>query len=122
MRGGFCVRSDEPLGHGAYMPKMRSLRAAALVLALLLLAAPAGADEAGEPILPGEEELRALGEEAEAMLRRFAETLDPMAERLRALIDDLDAYEAPERLPNGDIIIRRKPEAAEPAPEDGISL
>lgn len=99
---------------------MRPLRAAAL--ALLLLAAPARADEAGEPILPGEEELRALGEEAEAMLRRFAETLDPMAERLRALIDDMGAYEAPERLPNGDIIIRRKKDAPEPPPEGGISL
>lgn len=102
---------------------MRSIRAAAL--ACLLVAAPAAGDEAGEPILPGEEELRALGEEAEAMLRRFAERLDPMMERIRALIDDMNAYEAPERLPNGDIIIRRKPEApapAEPAPDGGISL
>ncbi|MFN3263127.1 MAG: hypothetical protein ACE37J_21455 [Pikeienuella sp.] len=98
---------------------MRFLRAAAFAL---LVATPAAADEAGEPILPGEEELRALGEEAEAMLRRFAETLDPMAKRLRALIDDLDAYEAPERLPNGDIIIRRKPEAPDPPPDGGISL
>ncbi len=99
---------------------MRPFRAAAL--SLLLLSAPSAADETGEPILPGEEELRALGEEAEAMLRRFAEALDPMAERLRALIDDLDAYEAPERLPNGDIIIRRKQEAPGPPPEDGVSL
>ena len=39
-----------------------------------------------------------------------------------ALIDDLSAYEMPERLPNGDIIIRRIPEASPPvqdAPEVG---
>lgn len=99
----------------------------ALAALPLLLAGPAPADEpTGEPILPGEEDLRALGEEAAEMLRRFAERLDPMAERLRALIDDMNAYEVPERLPNGDIIIRRKPDTPQPAPggepEGGISL
>ena len=42
---------------------------------------------------------------------------------LYRLIDDFDAYEMPERLPNGDIIIRRKPPApALPDPEHGIEI
>lgn len=36
-------------------------------------------------------------------------------EKLGDWLDDMNAYEAPERLPNGDIIIRRK----EPLPEGG---
>ena len=37
----------------------------------------------------------------------FEEEMLPFLESLGALIDDLSAYEMPERLPNGDIIIRR---------------
>ncbi len=103
-----------------------------LFLSALLLAAPLSpparaADEPASetPALPSEEELRALGEAAREMARRFAERLDPMLEKLRALAGDLTAYEAPELLPNGDIIIRRKPtpqEAPTPDPEGGVSL
>lgn len=34
----------------------------------------------------------------------------PMMAELARLVDDLSAYEMPERLPNGDILIRRKPD------------
>lgn len=74
--------------------------------------------ERDDGLLPNEEELRELGDLAERMLRRFGDRMEPMAERLRALVDDLDAYEAPEMLPNGDIIIRRKPDVPERAPEE----
>lgn len=40
--------------------------------------------------------------------------LQPKMMELLALIDDLQNYAAPERLENGDILIRRKPDA--PAP------
>ena len=59
------------------------------------------------------------------MFRRFAEEAAPMAERLQGLMQDLDAYEAPEIMPNGDIIIRRKPDAdpvETPEDEEGIAL
>lgn len=101
--------------------------AASLVLSGGIFAA-ANADETPPSegqILPNEEELRALGDMAQRMMREFAGRMEPMAERLKALVDDLDAYEAPEMLPNGDIIIRRKPDAdpVEPLDEgDGISL
>jgi hypothetical protein len=35
----------------------------------------------------------------------------PMLERLGALVDDLSHYQLPELLPNGDILIRRAPDA-----------
>ncbi|NEY91449.1 AAA+ family ATPase [Tabrizicola oligotrophica] len=41
--------------------------------------------------------------------------LQPKMLELLALVDDLTNYQAPERLENGDILIRRKPEAP-PAP------
>ena len=52
-----------------------------------------------------------LGEFAEGWMKRFADKMSPMVEQLKDMVDDLNAYEAPEMLPNGDIIIRRKPEA-----------
>lgn len=55
--------------------------------------------------------------------------LDRMQEQLGAAMDELDAYEAPEILPNGDILIRRKaplgdalPEAVEENPDGSIDL
>jgi hypothetical protein len=51
----------------------------------------------------------ALGEMAEAMKQ-----LEPMARDLAEMIGDVRNYEAPEQLPNGDIIIRRKPGAPPP--------
>jgi hypothetical protein len=46
----------------------------------------------------------------------FSELIAPMLDTLGAMIGDLPEYEAPEILPNGDIIIRRKPSEA-PSPE-----
>jgi hypothetical protein len=51
----------------------------------------------------------ALGEMAEAMQK-----LEPMARQLADLIGDVQFYDAPERLDNGDIIIRRKAGAPPP--------
>lgn len=42
--------------------------------------------------------------------------LPPLLEDLAALVDDLGNYEPPERLENGDILIRRKAEAPPPPP------
>jgi hypothetical protein len=53
----------------------------------------------------------------------FEQEIMPMLERMGEIVDDLSYYELPERLPNGDIIMRRSPDAPpwaeEPLPEVG---
>lgn len=64
-----------------------------------------------------------LPEELEKALRQMLDdlrpTLDEAAKLLKSFeaIDDPRYYQAPEVLPNGDIIIRRKPDAPEYQPE-----
>lgn len=55
-------------------------------------------------------------EDMQEGLENFSEEARPALEALLGMIDDMRNYEAPERLPNGDIIIRRKPDA--PLPPD----
>lgn len=47
---------------------------------------------------------------------RAMKDLEPMARDLAELLGDVRNYDPPERLPNGDIIIRRKPGAPPPPP------
>ena len=61
------------------------------------------------------EEMRPMLEEVRPF---FEEEMLPFLEELGRQIDDLAAYEMPERLPNGDIIIRRSPDA--PPLEDDL--
>ncbi|MCC6305016.1 MAG: hypothetical protein IT545_07445 [Rhodobacteraceae bacterium] len=92
------------------------------LLALLLslaLAAPAAAEE-GLPAPDGYGEGLGLIEEgARLILRRLMADMEPMMRDLAGLIDDLGAYHPPERLPNGDIIIRRKVPLVPPPPAPG---
>ena len=85
----------------------------ALSTAALLAASPlqAGQHDAPKSPLPSEDELEQLSDLAESWMKRFADRMSPMVEQLKDMVDDLNAYEAPEMLPNGDIIIRRKPDA-----------
>ncbi len=58
------------------------------------------------------------------LLEGFADDLAPMMEELSGRLEGLRGYHAPEMLPNGDIIIRRKPKPevppeAEKAPPEG---
>lgn len=57
-------------------------------------------------------ELDRLGQDMSGALSRFAPVLDDLS----VLVDDLANYQAPERLENGDVIIRRKPGAPPPPP------
>ena len=59
---------------------------------------------------------------AEAQAEDGVDMRDPetLADRLGELVDDIDAYEAPEIMPNGDIIIRRKPDA-DPHPDAPVA-
>lgn len=49
-----------------------------------------------------------LPEETRDAIEGFSAMIAPMLDRLGAMFEDLPQYEAPEILPNGDIIIRRK--------------
>lgn len=103
------------------------------VIALcLVLAAPAPAQESQQADPPSDlsEGFDLLGEGARLLFRglmaEMEPALDAMGEKLKAMepmlrslaemVGDIRNYEAPEKLPNGDIIIRRKPD---PAAADG---
>jgi hypothetical protein len=54
----------------------------------------------------------------EKLLRDLFSEVEPALRELRETIDNLDEYEAPEMLPNGDIIIRRKTPLEPPSEPD----
>lgn len=69
---------------------------------------------------PAINEFRALAEQFGPKMRDFMMEMGPQLSELIEKLDDIANYEAPEILPNGDIIIRRKPNA--PALPDEIDL
>ncbi|MDV7145253.1 hypothetical protein R3X27_21430 [Tropicimonas sp. TH_r6] len=121
---------------------MKPIAAAVLATALtvLPLAAPAQEGEVGEGFSLIEEGakllLKGLTDEMQPMmedlaiemepkLRAFAKEMAPMLEKFHTLVDDLDAYHPPERLPNGDIILRRKTPlepGEEPSEDDEVDI
>jgi hypothetical protein len=74
---------------------------------------------------PAIEEFGGLADEVGPALRQFADEMGPKLIDLLGEIEDWSVYQPPEVLPNGDIIIRRKPEhplvppetPTEPAPQ-----
>lgn len=116
---------------------MKALAAAAL--SVTLLAAPAPAQEGQDEGLnlmeegarlffrglmsemdPAIEELEGLADDMLPLLQELRTEMGPAFRTLLEQVDDWSAYSAPEMLPNGDIILRRKvpldPEAI-PDPE-----
>lgn len=80
-------------------------------LILSLCALPAFAQEVEEK--PADKLMRFLDRfsiETQEFLGLMAEEFGPAIETLRERIEDWSYYEKPEMLPNGDIIIRRKPD------------
>ena len=67
---------------------------------------------------PKLEELRAMAEQFGPSMRSFIEEMGPAFMDLVGQVKDWSRYEKPEILPNGDIIIRRKPEPGT-GPESG---
>jgi hypothetical protein len=57
---------------------------------------------------PAMEGMRDLAERLGPQLRSFAEEMGPALADILKDVEDLSVYAAPEQLPNGDIIIRRK--------------
>ncbi len=102
------------------------MKPAALALILLLPFSPARAEdppslmEEGaklffqgllEEMDPALDQLRGLADQVEPAMQDFADKMGPAFVRLMAAVDDIANYEMPEFLPNGDIIIRRSPDA-----------
>ncbi|MDP2083794.1 MAG: AAA+ family ATPase [Gemmobacter sp.] len=97
-----------------------------LVALSLMLAAPAPAQERAAPPSDLSQGFDLLGEGARLLFRGLMSEMEPalqeMGEQLRAMepvlrslaemIGDIRNYEAPVKLPNGDIILRRKPDPA----------
>lgn len=69
---------------------------------------------------PALEDLSELGDQVGPSLRSFAQEMGPALADILEQVEDWSKYETPEMLPNGDIIIRRKPEVERPdtVPED----
>ncbi len=71
---------------------------------------------------PAMESMRKLAEEFGPAMQSFMAEMGPALADLMDEVKDWSVYEAPEILPNGDIIIRRKPDAPpleRDAPETG---
>ncbi|MGI1663106.1 AAA+ family ATPase [Palleronia sp. KMU-117] len=101
------------------------MRQLVMMTALWLAAVPAAAQDSDI-----DEGRDLLSEGTRLLLRGLLAEMEPALRGLQGALRDLDAYHAPEILPNGDIIIRRKTpeERAVPAPDptpdgaDGIEL
>lgn len=65
-----------------------------------------------------------MGEMDQAIieLEVLVEDLTPFLEELAVVMDDINAYELPEVLPNGDIIIRRRVPLEVPPAEGEIDI
>lgn len=59
---------------------------------------------------PAIDGLEGLADQMGPALRSFAKEMGPKLGEILDEVEDWSVYEAPEILPNGDIIIRRKPE------------
>lgn len=78
-----------------------------ITLTTALFATPAASDPKDWEEL--RKSLEELSQGTQEFFESWVEELGPMLNSLRDNVDDLQNYEKPEVLPNGDIIIRRKP-------------
>ena len=126
-----------------FMRPLNMIRTACLISALVVspVAAQDAAEEEGRSLMeegarlffegiqremgPALEGLRDRAQEMEPALRQFVEEMGPSLRDLMVEIGDLSAFHAPEVLPNGDILLRRKsPQDVQdtPTPEGEIEL
>ncbi len=71
-----------------------------------------------QEMAPALDELTQLMEDAGPALQEFMAEMGPKLSAVLEEVEDWSQYEAPEVQPNGDIIIRRKPDAPELTPEE----
>ena len=126
---------------GDYIAGMN--RIIAPLAALLIAAAPLNADnhtqtedgldlvEEGAKMLlrglmtemePAIRELEGFAQEVGPAMRLLADEMGPAIAEIMSKIDDIRNYDGPEILPNGDIIIRRRPDAPDYEPPEPIDL
>jgi hypothetical protein len=67
---------------------------------------------------PAIEDLESRGGELREGFEALASEMGPAIRDILRLVDEARYYEAPEVLPNGDIVIRRKPDAPPYVPEE----
>ncbi|RLJ59097.1 hypothetical protein BCF46_1239 [Litoreibacter meonggei] len=82
-----------------------------LICAVALAPFSASAQENEPPFGLGD--LAPLADNFRDFFDAFTEDMMPLMKQLSEKMSDLNAFEAPEVLPNGDIIIRRKPKVEE---------
>ncbi len=103
------------------------------VVVFSLWVPPLAADEAGRSLMergaelffeglrqemePALDNLRGLADEFGPAMQDFLVEMGPALAEIAREVQDWAAYEPPEILPNGDIIIRKKPERDDPAAE-----
>lgn len=111
---------------------MKHLKAS--FIAIPLLAVPVQAEEDGglslmergaqlflegvlKEMAPAIEEFEGLADQMAPAFKMFADEMGPKLAEILDQVEDWTAYQAPEMLPNGDIIIRRKPDHPRVTPE-----
>lgn len=72
-----------------------------------------------EDMAPAMKDLAELAESWQPQMREFVTQMGPALSELLDKVDDISRYHAPEMLPNGDIIMRRKA-PAEDGPGEGL--
>ncbi|WP_370213387.1 hypothetical protein [Roseovarius sp.] len=72
-----------------------------------------------EDMAPAMKDLAELAESWQPQMREFVTQMGPALSELLDKVDDISRYHAPEMLPNGDIIMRRKAPAEED-PGEGL--
>ena len=87
-----------------------------LTIVLLCLALPVHAQDEGST---GRD---LMAEALRLFMQGFMAEMEPALEDLQGFVDNLNAYHAPEILPNGDILIRRKTPEEMGAPEGETEL
>lgn len=99
--------------------------AAPLIVLMLALGPATAQDQPAPPPAAGpasgdvEEGMNLLSEGTKLLLRGLLGEVEPAMRDLQDALGNLNAYHAPEILPNGDIIIRRKTPAELVTPEEG---
>lgn len=76
-------------------------------------------DGLGQEIDPALRDLRDLGIRLGPALQDFMTEMGPALADILAAVPDISAYDPPEMLPNGDIILRRRQPLPEGAPDPG---